>query len=101
MIRLILIELALILLPFIGYGLWQWFTKGHAPFGRNAWADSPIQWLLLGGLGLAVVTLALFLFTTGPEGRYEVPTEPRQGPPDYQPPEDPDPDSESGSDTSL
>ena len=44
------------LLPFAGYALWLAFRR-RFPFVASAWARGPVAALVVGGLGLAVLSL--------------------------------------------
>lgn len=67
MLRVVLIQLFLFLLPFLCYGTWLWLTKKT---GRDEnWSRGPVGWLTLAGLGLVIAgLLATAIFNTSPEG---------------------------------
>ncbi len=78
MARIVLIQLLLFLLPFIGYAAWL-FLNRKAQSSEN-WRGGPIVWLLLGGALLAVAGLiALVSFDAAPEGTQYKPAEYRDG----------------------
>ena len=59
MARVIALQLFLFLLPFIGYAFYLYFSRID-PMQREAWEESPIYWLAIGGL---VLTIGGFILT--------------------------------------
>jgi len=58
MARIILLELVLFLLPFIGYAFYLYFSRID-PTKRQSWVDSPIYWMAIGGLLLMIAGFVL------------------------------------------
>jgi hypothetical protein len=58
MARIILLELVLFLLPFIGYAFYLYFSRID-PMKRQSWVDSPIYWMAIGGLLLMIAGFVL------------------------------------------
>ncbi len=67
MLRVILTQLVLFLLPFIGYAVWLWLNnKAHA---SKRWRDGPMGWLALTGIAFAMIGLGVMAsFKQAPEG---------------------------------
>jgi len=63
MLRVILIEAALFLLPFAAYALFLVLTRGGIV--RQDFLQGPFLWLIAAGLALAAVSLAIFGAFTG------------------------------------
>ena len=53
MARVIALELLLFGLPFIGYAFYLYFSRLD-PTKRASWENSPIYWLVIGGLLLMI-----------------------------------------------
>jgi hypothetical protein len=74
MIRVLVINLLLFLLPFLLYAAWRWLVRGERN-GRQMVSDAPL--FVLMGLGLTLVAIGLFTLAsyeeTGIEGRYVPP----------------------------
>ena len=69
MIRAVIEELLLFLLPFAGFALWLAFRR-RSPLARANW-DGNVSWLVIAGLGLAIVgLLATALLTPRKMGAY-------------------------------
>ncbi len=69
----ILILLLAILLPFAAYGLWLVLERRRhralARGERESWAVLPWGWLILSGIGLAILSfLILYAFDLDPDG---------------------------------
>ncbi|WP_349357849.1 DUF6111 family protein [Stappia sp.] len=78
MLRIILTQLFLFLLPFVGYAIWLFINK-KAQTSEN-WRNGPIVWLVIAGLGLGVIFLVTLATREGvPEGQWIKPTEFRDG----------------------
>lgn len=74
MIRIILVNLLLLLLPMIVYFGYVYFKRRETP-NAEILADAPIFWLLAGGAGLMLIALVVLgQWETGdPGGRYVPP----------------------------
>jgi cytochrome bd-type quinol oxidase subunit 2 len=58
MLRIILIDIILFLLPFLVYGFWLWVNnKAHV---SEHWRKGPMAWLALAGIALVVVSFVIF-----------------------------------------
>lgn len=55
MLRVILVQLLLFSLPFIGFAIWLYLTK-KAQTSEN-WRKGPMPWLVMAGLALAIADL--------------------------------------------
>lgn len=67
MIRLLLVQFLLFLLPFACYAAWLWLSKKTGQ--DENWSRGPIAWLTLAGLLLAIAGVsANAIFNTSPEG---------------------------------
>lgn len=78
MLRVFLFQILLFLLPFIGYGLYIWVTRGLAQV-QDAYQRERIVWLTLAGFGCVLLGLvALAAFGQKDEGDY-VPLQYRDG----------------------
>ena len=71
MIRVILINLLLLLLPTVIYFAYIYIRRNRSP-DAEVMADAPIFWLLASGAALCVLVLIYFVDWTGnvPGGRY-------------------------------
>ena len=78
MLRVILWQILLFLLPFFGYALWLWLNKkAHV---SEHWRNGPMGWLTLAGVALVVVGLIVFATDRqAPEGKEYRPAEMRDG----------------------
>lgn len=78
MLRVILTQILLFLLPFFGYALWLWLNKkAHA---SEHWRNGPMGWLTLAGIGFVLVGLAVFAsYKQAPEGAEYRPSQMRDG----------------------
>ncbi len=78
MMRVILTQLVLFLLPFLAYALWIWLSK-RSRHPEN-WTRGPVAWLTLAGLLLVIVSFVfLDTFNQAPEGTQYRPSEMRDG----------------------
>ncbi len=78
MLRVFLLQLLLFLLPFIGYGIYVWVTRGLAQ-AQQSYNTNRVVWLVLAGFGcVALGLVALAAFGEQEEGAY-VPLEYRDG----------------------
>ncbi|MBO6508003.1 MAG: hypothetical protein JJ866_19480 [Roseibium sp.] len=78
MMRLVLTQLLLFLLPFIFYAIWLWASKKSNHPER--WSKGPIAWLTLSGVGLVIAGfVAMASIDTAPEGKQFRPSEMRDG----------------------
>mgnify|MGYP005860187905 FL=1 len=73
MLRIALIDILLVALPFILYAAYMVAVRGVAP--GQVWQGAPIFWLLAAGCGLLLVVMAtLIQFSGGPAtGTYHPP----------------------------
>ncbi len=71
MIRIIVVNLLLLLLPTIIYFTYIYLRRQQTP-DAEIMADAPIFWLLAAGAGLSLLVLIFFVDWTGntPYGRY-------------------------------
>ena len=80
MIRIVLLDIVLLLLPFIIYGGWRWIVHGERGH-REILSDAPIFGLLF--LGIILGSIGLYFLAsheqTGIEGRYQPPTVDKDG----------------------
>ncbi len=78
MLRIVLTQLFLFLLPFACYATWLWLSKkGENP---DSWSKGPVAWLSLAGLALAIVGfVTLAMLDKSPEGKEYRPSEFRDG----------------------
>lgn len=78
MLRIILTQLFLFLLPFACYATWLWLSKkGENP---ESWSRGPVAWLTLAGLALTITGfVAVALLNSSPEGKEYRPAEFRDG----------------------
>ncbi|MAB00634.1 MAG: hypothetical protein CMN87_01720 [Stappia sp.] len=78
MLRVILVQLLLFSLPFIGFAIWLYLTK-KAQTSEN-WRKGPMPWLVMAGLALAIGGLVMLAQEEGlPEGKVYKPAELRDG----------------------
>ncbi|WP_029059122.1 DUF6111 family protein [Stappia stellulata] len=78
MLRVVLTQLFLFALPFIGYAVWLFVNK-KAQTSEN-WRQGPMVWLVMGGFGLAIAGMVwLATFEGLPEGKVYKPAELRDG----------------------
>jgi len=67
MFRIALIDIFLLLLPFLIYGAYMLTVKGVAP--DKLWQNAPILWLLTAAIGLLfIVTATVIQFSGGKPG---------------------------------
>lgn len=64
MIRIILIDLALLALPFAAYAAWLWFAR-RDPLAGSSWQDAPFVWLIAVALVMMILALVLLTDLTG------------------------------------
>ena len=78
MLRIILTQLFLFLLPFACYASYLWLSqKNKHP---ESWSRGPVAWLTLAGLGLTIAGLiTVAQLETAPEGKEYRPSEFRDG----------------------
>jgi len=78
MLRIILTQLLLFLLPFVCYAAWLWLSKrGEDP---ERWSRGPVAWLTLAGLALTISGfVGVALLNKSPEGKEYRPAEFRDG----------------------
>ena len=78
MLRIVLTQLFLFALPFIGYAVWLFVNK-KAQTSEN-WRKGPIIWMVIGGCALAIACMVwLAAFEGLPEGKVYKPAELRDG----------------------
>jgi Family of unknown function (DUF6111) len=79
MARVIALELLLFALPFIGYAFYLYFSRLD-PTKREAWENSPIYWLAIGGLLLMIAGFVVTATFSGapPDATY-TPAQMRDG----------------------
>lgn len=78
MLRVILVQLLLFSLPFIGFAIWLFVTK-KAQTSEN-WRKGPMVWLVISGLGLSIAGLVVLASNEGiPDGKVYRPAELRDG----------------------
>lgn len=65
MIRHVIENLLLFLLPTLVYVTYVWFSRDEATPKRDVLAEAPLIWLTIVGASLVVVTMALFGSTSG------------------------------------
>lgn len=63
MLRIILIDIALFLLPFLLYAAYLYWRRGVAP--KNAMSGAPIVWLVLAGIVCVFVGLLTLVSFSG------------------------------------
>ncbi|MEC9367102.1 MAG: DUF6111 family protein [Pseudomonadota bacterium] len=74
MLRVVLVNFLMFLLPFLIYAAIALAT-GKRKIGEGFWSDAPVKWLFVAGLGLMLIAVgALISFSGGgPGGSYEPP----------------------------
>lgn len=78
MLRIVLTQLFLFLLPFACYTAWLYLTKKNKD--PKSWTRGPVAWLTLAGLALAIVAMVAVAFLgKSPEGTEYIPSELRDG----------------------
>lgn len=78
MLRIILTQLILFLLPFACYTAWLWLTKKNKD--PDSWTRGPVAWLTLAGIALVIGGLvSVAVFNRSPEGKEYRPSEIRDG----------------------
>lgn len=78
MLRVVLTQLFLFSLPFLGYAIWLFVNK-KAQTSEN-WRKGPLIWLVIGGFALAISGMVLLAtFEVPPEGKIYRPSEFRDG----------------------
>ncbi|MCA1299310.1 DUF6111 family protein [Stappia indica] len=78
MLRVILTQLLLFLLPFLGFAIWLAINK-KAQTSKN-WREGPMVWLVIAGIGLVIAGLVGLATIEGlPEGQVYKPAELRDG----------------------
>ncbi|MFZ5833895.1 MAG: DUF6111 family protein [Pseudomonadota bacterium] len=72
MLRLVLINIALFVLPLAIYAIYFWLTRRDRDQGALSWKDMPLANLLQAGLGLIIIGMLVTAYTGGesPEGDY-------------------------------
>ncbi len=65
MIRRILFELFLLVLPFLVYGGWMGYLRRRDKEAGGTWNDAPVTWLLIAGLALMLGALFVTRFAGG------------------------------------
>ncbi|MCT8971924.1 DUF6111 family protein [Microbaculum marinisediminis] len=79
MFRVIALELLLLLLPFIGYAFYLYFSRID-PTKRESWINSPMYWLTIGGLLLMIAGFILTAtFSGAPTDATYTPAQMRDG----------------------
>lgn len=75
MIRIVIENLLLLLLPTLVYFAFMFLTRRNSQSGRQIVNDAPLLWLFAAGVMCAMVALAFFVRTSefGPDDRY-IPT---------------------------
>jgi len=75
MLRIVLINLLLFMLPFLLYALYAWFMRGEASAG-GVLDDAPIAWLLIAGAVIVLGAIGYFISFEGmpAKGTYHAPT---------------------------
>ena len=78
MLRVILADIVLFLLPFLAYALWLWLNnKAHT---SEHWRRGPMGWLALSGIAMVIVSFIVFAsLKTAPEGEEYRPAHMRDG----------------------
>lgn len=77
MIRVLLTQLVLFLLPFLLYGGYLFLTK---KLNRQAWIDAPRYWLVMAGLAVSVAGFAyMSQINNNPTGGVYVPAHMENG----------------------
>jgi uncharacterized protein DUF6111 len=80
MIRIVIENLLLLLLPTLLYVAYIYLTAGKKGTKQNVLDDAPLIWLFLAGVGLAVSVLLVFgTFSGGKPGQSYRPPEFRDG----------------------
>lgn len=78
MLRVLIPQLILFLLPFFGYFLWLWLSKRSRH--PEVWSRGPVGWLTLSGLVLAICGFAFMASVTrSTDGDNYKPAEIRDG----------------------
>ncbi|MEP3048249.1 MAG: DUF6111 family protein [Roseibium sp.] len=78
MLRIVLTQLFLFLLPFACYTAWLYLTKKNKE--PDSWTRGPVAWLTLAGLALMISALVAVAFLgKSPEGTEYRPSEFRDG----------------------
>lgn len=79
MFRVVGVQLAFFLLPFVLYGFYLYFTRVD-PLDRASWERGPIYWLAIAGLLLVIgVFVATATFSGAPPGAEYTPAQLRDG----------------------
>ncbi len=64
MIRILILRMILVAVPFALYALWRWVQRLRGQHDQRIWEQAPTLWLLTAGLALAALSLiipALFI----------------------------------------
>ena len=73
MIRPVLVEVALFLLPFLAYGVFLWVARAGV-IDASAWAPARLAWLLIAALALMLGSFVMLAeFGGAPPGSTYVP----------------------------
>ncbi|TCT13601.1 hypothetical protein EDC22_101471 [Tepidamorphus gemmatus] len=79
MVRVLGMQLALFLLPFVVYGLYLYFSRVD-PLDRASWKGGPVYWLAIAGLLIAIAAFVLTATYSGaPPGADYTPAQLRDG----------------------
>ncbi len=72
MIRIVIENLLLLLLPTIIYFSYVFLTRGKTTTGRQALTDAPLLWLFVAGVMCSMVAIVFFISKSGgaPGDRY-------------------------------
>lgn len=75
MLRVVLLELVMFLLPFFIYGIYVYWFRQAEPGEGGIWADAPLAWLAVAGIVLMLIAITLLIQFTGdrPGGVYVPP----------------------------
>lgn len=65
MIRIVIENILLFLLPTLCYLVWIFMTRQDVKGGLRALDDAPLLWLFVAGASLVLVTLVMFGSTSG------------------------------------
>ena len=81
MIRIVIENIVLFLVPTICYLVYAYFTRADAKGGAQALDDAPLIWLFVAGAALVLTTLVLFSSSSGglPGQSYQAPSIDKDG----------------------
>lgn len=80
MLRLILLDIAMFLLPFLLYGAYVYATRASGEDAAAVWASMPWGWLVVAGVVSMVIGLGLLIsFGKAPPGGTYVPPHTENG----------------------